>query len=131
AALWTPLGETLLLRRKRLEAESAFVHATEAHAPDSLTAAVDLAELHFDRGEHDRAYKEFDRFIDVYNTTLGASLTSAELVDVATAVEYLGANDPQLFNDALKAFERALSVEPGNSDARVKLGELFLRKYNF
>jgi len=131
AALWTPLGETLLLRGKRADAESAFVRATAAHAPDSLTAALDLAELHYDRGEHDRADKEFDRFIDVYNTTLGASLTSAELVDVATAVEYLGANDPQLFKDALKAFDRALSVEPGNTDARVKLGELFLRKYNF
>ncbi|HMA22814.1 MAG TPA: tetratricopeptide repeat protein, partial [Gemmatimonadaceae bacterium] len=49
----------------------------------------------------------------------------------ATAVEYLGANDPQLFKDALKAFDRALGADPANADAKVKLGELFLRKYNF
>src|SRR6185437_12394618 len=103
--------------------------AEALHAPDSLTVALDLAELHYDRGEHDRADKEFDRFIDVYNATLGASLTSEELVDVATAVEYLGANDPELFKDALKAFDRAVTADPENVDAHVKLGELFLRKY--
>ena len=119
------------MRGKRAPAESAFVRAGAEHAPDSLTAALNLAVLHFDRGERDRAMKEFDHFIDVYNASGGANLTSDELVAVATAVEYLGANDPQLFKDALKAFDRALSTDPLNADAKVKLGELFLRKYNF
>lgn len=131
SALWNPLGEVLLMRGKRTEAESAFAHARTDHAPDSLTAALNLAVLHYDRGERDRAMKEFDHFIDVYNASAGADLTSEDLVAVATAVEYLGANDPQLFKDALKAFDRALSVDPSNVDAKVKLGELFLRKYNF
>ncbi|MDB4877613.1 MAG: hypothetical protein JWM41_4059 [Gemmatimonadetes bacterium] len=129
--LWNTLGEVLLLRGKRAPAESAFVRAGIAHASDSLTAALNLAVLHFDRGERDRAMKEFDRFIDVYNASLGASLTSGELAAVGTAVEYLGANDPQLFKDALKAYDRALAADPLNADARVRLGELFLRKYNF
>jgi tetratricopeptide (TPR) repeat protein len=131
AQLWNTLGEIALIRGKRAAAESAFVRAGVEHASDSLTAAVNLAVLHFDRGERDRAMKEFDRFIDVYNASGGANLTSDELVAVATAVEYLGADNPQLFKDALKAYDRALLADPTNATARVKLGELFLRKYNF
>jgi tetratricopeptide (TPR) repeat protein len=129
ALLWNPLGEILVMRGKREAAESAFVRA--ARGPDSLMAALNLAVLHYDRGERDQAMKEFDRFIDVYNRTAGSNLTSAELEAVATAVEYLGANDPQLFKDALKAYDRAIAEDPANADAKVKLGELFLSKYNF
>src|SRR5207342_1288025 len=71
------------------------------------------------------------RFIDIYNAVGGANLSSDDLVAVATAVEYLGVNDPQLFKDAMKAFDRALASDGENTDARVKLGELFLQKYNF
>jgi tetratricopeptide (TPR) repeat protein len=129
--LWNTLGEVLTTRGKIAAAESAFVRAGAEHASDSLTAALNLAELHFNRGERDRAMQEFDRFIDVYNASLGASLTSDELADVGTAVEYLGANDPQLFKDALKAYDRAVQTDPTNANAKVRLGELFLRKYNF
>jgi len=129
--LWNTLGEVLLVRGKRAPAESAFVRAGTEHASDSLTAALNLAVLRYDRGERDRAMKEFDRFIDTYNASGGANLTSEELIAVATAVEYLGANDPQLFKDALKAFDRAIAEDPSNADAKVKLGELLLSKYNF
>jgi tetratricopeptide (TPR) repeat protein len=129
--LWNSLGEALMVRGKRAEAESAFVRAGAEHASDSLTAAVNLAVLHYDRGERERAMKEFDRFIDVYNRTAGAGLSSEDLVAVATAVEYLGANDPQLFKDALKAYDRAIQADPSNADAKVRLAQLFLGKYNF
>src|SRR6185437_5108743 len=55
--LWNTLGEVLFLRGKRAPAESAFVRASAEHASDSLTAAVNLAVLHYDRGERDRAMK--------------------------------------------------------------------------
>jgi tetratricopeptide (TPR) repeat protein len=131
AEMANTLGEVLLLRGKRATAESAFVRASNEHAADSLTAAYNLAVLHYDRGDRERAMKEFDRFIDIYNAAGGVNLTSDELVAVAGAVEYLGANDPQLFKDALKAYDRAVSTDPTNANAKVKLGELFLRKYNF
>ncbi|HTE45732.1 MAG TPA: tetratricopeptide repeat protein [Gemmatimonadaceae bacterium] len=131
AEMWNTLGEVLLVRGKRAPAESAFVRAGAERASDSLTAALNLAVLHYDRGERDKAMKEFDRFIDVYNKSAGGELTSEELAAVGTAVEYLGANDPQLFKDALKAFDRAISSDPSNSDAKNQLGELFLKKYNF
>lgn len=132
SALWNPLGEVLLMRGQRAPAESAFIRAGTEHAPDSLTAAVNLAVLHYDRGERARAMKEFDRFIDIYNNASGGrDLASDELTAVARAVEYLGENDPQLFKDALKAYDRAIATDPSNEDAKLRLGELFLRKYNF
>ena len=49
---------------------------------------------------------------------------------MGTACRYLGADDPQLFKDALKAFDEAIAADPDNMDARVRLAELFLDKYN-
>jgi tetratricopeptide (TPR) repeat protein len=123
------LGETMLLRGKRAAAESLFSRAVATRAADSLTAKLNLAILLYDRGDRDRALDAFDGFIDVYNTRASA-LTSDELVAVGLAVRYLGVRDPQLFKDALKAFDAALRLDPANDEARVKLGELFLEKYN-
>jgi tetratricopeptide (TPR) repeat protein len=123
------LGETVLLRGKRAAAESLFTRAVEQKAADSLTARLNLAIVMFDRGERDKALNAFDKFIDVYNNS-APSLSSDDLVAVGLAVRYLGVRDPQLFKDALKAFDGALRLDPANDDARVKLGELFLEKYN-
>src|SRR4051812_1583055 len=123
------LGETVLLRGKRAAAESLFNRAIEQKASDSLTAKLNLAVLAFDRGERQKALEAFDKFIDVYNNS-APSLSSDDLVAVGLAVRYLGVRDPQLFKDALKAFDAALRLDPANDEARIKLGELFLEKYN-
>jgi tetratricopeptide (TPR) repeat protein len=131
--LWNSLGEVLRARGKNAEAEQAFVRAGTSHASDSLTAALNLAMLHYERGDRDQAMKEFDRFIDVYNGSGGSSLTAADLTAVAIACRYLGSTNPQLFKDALKAFDRAIqegSDAPDGDDARIALGEMFLEKYN-
>jgi tetratricopeptide (TPR) repeat protein len=129
--LWNSLGEVLFAQGKRAAAESAFVRAGAERASDSLVAAINLAELHDANGAREQANREYDRFIDIYNRSGGARLTSAELVAVARAVEHLGDGDPQLFKDALKAYDRAIAADARNADARVRLGNLFLRKYNF
>ena len=129
--LWNTLGQVLHERGKNTDAEQAFIRA--ARASDSLTAALNLAILHYERGDRDQAMKEFDRFIDVYNRTGGTSLSSADLTAVAIACRYLGATNPQLFKDALKAFDRAIQEgadTPEGDDARIALGEMFLEKYN-
>lgn len=131
AELWNALGEVLMERGRRAAAESAFVRAESEHASDSLVARLNLAEVHLARGERERAMKEFDGFIDVYNKAAGDNLSSEELTAVARAVEHLGANNPDLFKDALKAYDRAIATDPANVDAKIRLGELFLRKYNF
>ena len=113
-------GESLLAHGKIAAAESAFVRAIAGHAPDSLTAQVNLARLHFDRGERDRAMKEFDRFIDVYNNA-GATLTSKEMTAVAIACQYLGRDRPDMFKDALRAFDRAILLDPANAEFYVTM----------
>ena len=95
----------------------------------SLTARVDAAEKLWERGDRDAANREFQAFIDIYNANSSA-LSSADLVAVARAVTYLGVDDPQLFKDALKAYDRAIAADPDNMDARARLGELFTLKYN-
>jgi tetratricopeptide (TPR) repeat protein len=92
-------------------------------------AMVNLARLHYDRGERDRAMKEFDRFIDIYNSR-AASLTSSELTAVGIACRYLGRDNPELYKDALKAFDRAVLLDGTNVEAKLDVGELFLEKYN-
>jgi tetratricopeptide (TPR) repeat protein len=125
----TTLGESLMERGKRAAAESLFVRGLAEQATDSLTARLDLAILMYERGDRERALNAFDAFIDIYNDH-APSLTSDELVDVGVAVRYLGVRDPELFKDALKAFDAALRVDPQNDHARTLLGELFLEKYN-
>ena len=100
AQLWNTLGEVLRLRGKNSEAEQAFARARTSRASDSLTADLNLAILHYDRGDRDQALKEFDRFIDVYNGTGGSSLSADQLTAVAIACRYLGSTNPQLFKDA-------------------------------
>jgi tetratricopeptide (TPR) repeat protein len=131
--LWNTLGEVLYGRGRRADAEQAFTRAVTEHASDSLTAALNLAVLHYERGDRERALKEFDRFIDVYNSNAGRELSAEDLTQVAIACRYLGIENPQLFKDALKAFDRAIQEggdSPEGDAARVRLGELFLEKYN-
>jgi len=123
------LGEALIGSGRIAAAETAFVRAVAGHAPDSLTASVNLARLHYNRGERDRAMEEFDRFIDVFNNSAG-TLTSTELTAVGIACQYLGRDRPDLFKDALKAFDRAILRDGKNIDAKIAVGELFLEKYN-
>jgi tetratricopeptide (TPR) repeat protein len=126
--LWNTLGELLQSRGRLDEARAAFEKAIAGRAGDALVAELNLAVLRFEQGERDEAGKGFDRLIAAYNTR--DELGSEELVAVGTACRYLGSDDPQLFKDALKAFDEAIAADPGNLDARVKLAELFLEKYN-
>ncbi len=126
--LWNALGEVLRARGRREAAEAAFREALDRDAGEALVARLNLAILRYERGEQDGALREFDRFIDVYNRSRGLSVE--EMGAVATAVRYLGVEDPQLYKDALRAYDEAIAADPGALDSRVKLGELFLEKYN-
>ena len=129
ANVLVPLGDLLRTRGRLAAAESVYTRALATRAADSLTATVRLGELRLDRGDRAGAMKIFDRFIDVYNQRR-ARLSSTDLLAVATAARHLGATDPQLFKDALRAYDAAIAADSGNVDARVELGEMFLEKYN-
>jgi tetratricopeptide (TPR) repeat protein len=122
------LGELRRERGDRAGAEAAFRQALTNREADSLRARLNLAVLRLERGEREAAFAEFDRFIDVYNRA--ARLTSDELAVVAEAVWRLGARDPQLYRDALRALDRAIAADSTNQLAQTRVGDLFLEKYN-
>jgi tetratricopeptide (TPR) repeat protein len=122
-------GEALLRLGRLEEAEAAFTQAAERDGPWALTAQANLAELWFMRGRIDEAMREFDRFIDVYNGANGR-LSARDLVAVARAVTYLGRNEPALFQDALRAYDEAAAADPGWHEPKVRVGNLFLDKYD-
>jgi tetratricopeptide (TPR) repeat protein len=122
------LGEVMLARGKRAEAEAALKKAIAGGAADALLAEARLAILRFERGEKEEARRSFHRLIAAYNQA--DELSSDQLVAVALACRYLGADEPQLFKDALKAYDEAIAADPDNVDARASLAELFLEKYN-
>jgi cellulose synthase operon protein C len=121
-------GEALRARGRLAEAEAAFEAAIDEPGPDLATAELNLAELYHLRGDRDGALTRFDAFIDLYNRT--PSLSSEELTAVGNAVWYLGATEPELFRDAVQAFDEAITADPANVEPHVRLGELFLEKYN-
>jgi tetratricopeptide (TPR) repeat protein len=129
ASIWNYLGEIQQERGRLAEAQASFEKAIAGSARDSLTAQVNLAILRFDRGDIDEAMAAFDRFIDIYNNRRNR-LTPDELEAVAIACRYLGRNNPQLYKDALRAFDEAIAADSGDLDRRVRLAELFLEKYN-
>lgn len=128
AELGNVLGEALYARGDGAAAEAAFRRAIEGGAEDALTAELNLAVLLYERGEREEAMRRFDRFIDVYNGS--GSLSAGALTAVATAVRYLGATEPELFRDALRAYDEAAAADPEAAEPRVRLGLLFLDKYN-
>ena len=128
-SLWNALGEVQKERGRLTEAEASFQRAVSGRAPDSLMGQVNLAVLRFERGEIDEAMTAFDRFIDVYNTRRGR-LTAKELEAVAIAVRHLGRNNPQLYKDAMRAFDEAIAADSTDLDRRVRLAELFVEKFS-
>jgi tetratricopeptide (TPR) repeat protein len=128
SAVANATGEALLQLGRLDEAEAAFSQAIASRNAWSLTAEANLAELMFNRGRVDEAMERFDRFIDVYNGADGR-LGARDLVAVARAVRYLGRRDPDLFTDALRAFDEAAAADPGWLEPTVWAGKLFLEKY--
>ena len=129
ASLSNRLGDVQRERGRLVAAEASYRRAIAGRAPDSLTAQVNLAVMMFERGSVDSAMTAFDRFIDVYNTRRGR-LSPSELEAVAIACRYLGRNNPQLYRDAMRAFDEAIAADSTDLDRRVRLADLFLEKYN-
>jgi len=120
---------TVLRRLGRSEeAEASLRASVDGSASDGELARIELAELLFDRGRRDEAIEIFDSFIDFYNSS--SALDAAHLSAVGRALKALGARDPSLFHDAVRAFEEAIEADPGDPDPKVRLGSLFLEKYD-
>jgi tetratricopeptide (TPR) repeat protein len=123
------LGRVLVRRGDLDGAEAAYRRGVESGGADRLTAEIDLADLLFRRGHVDEAMERFDHFIDVYNQA-NSTLSARDLVAVGRAVHRLGRRDPDLFQDALRAFDEAASADPGWAEPSVRAGTLLLEKYD-
>ncbi len=121
------LGDAHRSRGQMGEARSAYERARLG--PDSLTARLLLAELSLERGERTEAVRVFDSFLDIYNRDR-RRLSAPELRAVAVACRHLGRDDPQLFKDALRAYDAAIAKDSVDLEPRVELGLLFLEKFN-
>ena len=121
-------GRVALLGGDREEARRCFEEARAAGGADALVASFELARLAWDRGEIEAATEGFYRMIDAYN--LGAADTAGELVAVGQACQLLGRDDPELFKDALRAYDEAVALAPSWPASRIRIGELFLEKYD-
>lgn len=118
-------GESHLRRGAVDRAESDYGAAAAAgHLPALYRVGETLAL----RGEVEGAMGVFDTFIDAYNQ--GRARTAADLLAVGQAVARLGARDPALFQDAVRAMEEAIRLDPAFHPARVEMGRLFLAKYD-
>ncbi|MEJ7811882.1 MAG: tetratricopeptide repeat protein [Gemmatimonadaceae bacterium] len=129
ADLLNALGEVLALRGQVAGADSAFAGALAAGASDSLAVRANLGALRAERGDRAAATAEFDRLVAAYNRR-GGRLSSAELIAVGNAARFLGTSEPQMSKDALKAYDEAFAADSTDLEARVRVGELFLEKYN-
>lgn len=121
-------GEILRILGRTDEAEAALRSAIAGGADDATLARLELAEILWYSGRQDEAIPMFDGFIDFYNAA--ADPSAEELMAVGTALTYLGRRDSQLFRDARRAFEEAISAAPRNPEPRVAMAELLLSKYN-
>ena len=120
-------GEMLAQRGRLDEAERQFRRAVRGNASDSLTARLNLLVLQQRRGDVASAMRGFDGFITTYNRS--RNLSAEDITAIATAVRQLGARNPQLFQDALRAYDEAIAADPDNLDAQILVGGLFLEKY--
>ena len=121
-------GEILYELGQVDRAREHFSRAVQGGAVDRNSARLNLAIIEWTYGDRDAAFSEFDSFIDLYNGS--TPLSSTDLTAVATAVQYLGIREHELFQDALRAYDEAVAADPGSLKPRILIGELFLDKYN-
>jgi len=93
-----------------------------------LATQLAQAELAWATGDHARALT----LADSVATALGATDTARprDWVALGTAYRILGAREPAQFKAALAVFDRAVAGDSALIEAHLRLGRLFLEKYN-
>ncbi len=121
-------GQVLMALGLYQEAENSLREAIQARTSDAQLARLDLALLLVDRGKWAEAEPLFQGFIRFYNTS--SNLDAEHLRAVGQALGKLGVRNPALFHDAVRTFEEAIAVDPGDPEPKIDLALLFLDKYN-
>lgn len=123
------LAEVLRERGRLVAAESLFTAAVRGTLPGYRTAQVALAELALDRGDRSSALRLARQLSTAYQRD-GARWPGEDQSAAGRAYVVLGSEDPQAFRAALRAFDAAVAADSALIEPRIRLGDLFLDKYN-
>ena len=110
------------------DAEEALRGSAGPDHPERLPALAALARLLELRGERDAAAPVWEELARAYRS--GRLTRARDLTAAGMAFERLGVRDPSLFREALRAYDDAAAADPDHPEPRLRLGELFLAKYN-
>jgi len=122
------LGEMLVLRGRLAAADSAYRASVTAQAPGYRTAQVGLAELAWRRGDRKQALQLAQALTNAYVS--GSNWNADDCVAAGRAFVIIGTTDKQAVKNALAAFDRAIEEDPSTLEAHLRVGDLFLDKYN-
>ncbi|HEV8195283.1 MAG TPA: tetratricopeptide repeat protein [Gemmatimonadales bacterium] len=129
AAVLVPLGEVLALTGRLAAADSVFRIAVERSVPDWRNAEASRAELAARRGSAGAARQLALSLATAYERD-GARWTADDRVAAGRAYVVLGRDDALGLRNALRAFDAAVAADSSLVEARIRLGDLFLDKYN-
>ena len=128
AAGLATLGDVLAARGRRADAAAAYERALAARTADSLPARLGLATMRWERGERDAVWADLERVAAPW--LRDARLSRDDALAAGEALRRLGARDSKRFKEALAALDDAAALDTLALEPRVRLGELFLEKYN-
>ena len=97
---------------------------------NSLEAETLLGLLELRRGKRQAGLARLGGVIDAYNTLPGVVFRARELAAAGRAAAALGFQSPGLFRDALRVFDEAAVLDPGDPLPHLLAGELLLDKFN-
>jgi tetratricopeptide (TPR) repeat protein len=122
------IGDALASRGRLTAADSAFAVAAGGTGSDRFLARARRAELAAVRGDRETAVRDADRLATELET---ASQQPADRwLALGIAYQVLGAKRPVQFKDAMTAFDRSVAADSTLLEPALRLGQLFLAKYN-
>ena len=104
--------------------------AGPASEGNSLEAETLLGLLELRRGQRQAGLARLGGVIDAYNTLPGGVFRARELAAAGRAAAALGFQSPGLFRDALRVFDEAAVLDPGDPLPHLLAAELLLDKFN-
>ena len=129
APMLVPLGEVLALTGRLTAADSVLQLAVERAVPDRRSAEASRAELAAQRGNAAAARRLAMGLAAAYERD-GARWSAWDRVAAGRAYVVLGVDDAQALRAALRAFDAAVAADSSLIEPRIRLGDLFLGKYN-
>ncbi len=129
ASLQASLGEVLVMRGRLVQADSAFRLALTSDVAGRRTAEAALAELAYRRGDRAEAFRRASVLAGAYENPTGA-WSADDRVAAGRAYVILGTRNSAAVRQTLAAFDRAVAADSSNLEGRLRVGDLFLEKYN-